>query len=528
VPETLLAALREGWTLGEAYYLANIHDDWMWTLVGDPFLRLPNWLDPPPKERTAERPDSWLVLYNLNLPDSVAWANWYQTERSIPHEQLIGLHASSNEHLPTALVAQREIISPVRARLDADPRFESRIMGIILGPGLPGSFGTAPGGGPGGFSITDALMDMYDDQFVHSFQRQFNPDNPRFLPAPATLPNARLTKATMTARRYMTTRIDGPTALAATEMTLRAKSIEDPALFPGDQFIWFEPQQWFWLTQARLDPLLSALPAWQEFDAATDQTPNDAIRLGAHDLNGWNDDRLRAPTSGARVLAFNYNRFGATTVRSTTSGGGRYVPNALDAGYAAAVGATGDAGCCLGPLPQTLLAALDQGWTLGESFYLAKLFDDWVWTLVGDPFLTLPNGLRPNPNPPPGDGDLNFDGAVNGLDLSIWTGVLTGQVTTAAVVRAADMDANGVVDEDDTFLLRGPLLFGTYDPQVLRGSGDADANGVVDGRDLGVFVRMLVEGSSGFPIRMSWPADMDRDGQVGLSDLPLFVDVLLD
>jgi hypothetical protein len=66
------------------------------------------------------------------------------------------------------------------------------------------------------------------------------------------------------------------------------------------------------------------------------------------------------------------------------------VPNALAADYAAAIGATGEPICCVGPFPDTLMAALREGWTLGEAFYLANPYDDWMWIVVGDPLLTLP------------------------------------------------------------------------------------------------------------------------------------------
>src|SRR5690606_33446662 len=140
-------------------------------------------------------------------------------------------------------------------------------------------------------------------------------------------------------------------------------------------------------------------------------------------------------TNNTRILAFNYNSYGATTVRSTTAEGGRYVPNALEAGYAAAIGATGEPFCCLGPVPGTLLAGLREGWTLGESFHIASVYDDWMWTLVGDPFLRMPSWLPPAP----GDGDGNGDGAVNGLDIQLMAKGLTGGALSAREMESLDI-----------------------------------------------------------------------------------------
>ena len=55
-------------------------------------------VDPPPP--TADLPSSWLVLYNLDNPDSVLWATWYQEAWAIPESNMLWLHASADEHLP--------------------------------------------------------------------------------------------------------------------------------------------------------------------------------------------------------------------------------------------------------------------------------------------------------------------------------------------------------------------------------------------------------------------------------------------
>ena len=381
-----------------------------------------------PAQRTADMPDSWLVLYNLNDPFSVAWAAWYQNERGIPVQNMVGLDASTAEHLDTLQEVQDQIITPVRDLLLNDPQLEQSIMGIILGFRLPGHYASIPQfPNTGGYAVTDALQDMTDDSQSPANQFDNNFDNPHVfgnaLPA-----GGRLTKATMLQDRYMVARIDGPTFGAARALTQRAKSLKlfGATLFGQNVFYdFFDPDfpaqnsdEWFWLRAAVESPALASLP-WTEFDLDGQVAPalpwNDAFRFGIYKLFGWSAADFASASPGSRVLAYQLISFGSITVRSTIADGGIYVPNAIEAGYAAAIGATGEPGTVVGPFPDTLLAALGQGWTLGEAFYLAKPFDDLVWNLVGDPFLTLPSWFDPPP-PRPGVpvGEFSF-GVAEGM-----------------------------------------------------------------------------------------------------------------
>ncbi len=485
-------------------------------------------------ERTADMPDSWLVLYNLNDPGSIAWANWYKAERGIPQENLLGLEASTDEHMLSLGDVQRHVVGPVRTYLEENPELSDKIMGIILGYGLPGHYHTPPLGGPGGFSVADALEHEIDDTLPPPDQQGYNLyDNPQFL-GYMLPPDGRLTKATMDSRRFMVARIDGPTLADAKALTERAKAIEDPSHYLYGEYVYYDytdsllpSDTWQWLKFGVEEPELAEVP-WTEFDADTEQTPNDAMRFGTHDVDGWNDSRLYHPDGGSRILAFNYNSWGATTVRSVDDDGGRFVPNALAAGYAAAIGSTGEPTCCLGPIPETILAGLREGWTLGESFHISSVWDDWMWTLVGDPFLTIPHWFdEPQPSES-GDGDMNQDGDVNGLDLQLFAEVFTGVEEDPALIAIADLDGSGDLDDDDLFLFMGPALYDTYDPNVLRGSGDANGDGPVNGADIPVFIDRLLNGFQGDEtLRILFAPDMNKDGEVTFEDVPLFVDALL-
>ncbi len=494
-----------------------------------------------PAQRTADMPDSWLVLYNLNDPFSVAWAAWYQAERGIPSQNMVGLDASTSEHLDTLQEVQDQIIAPVRDLLAADPQLEQSIMGIVLGYHLPGHYERVPQDpNTGGFSVADALQDMFDDSQPPANQFDSNFDNPHvygnILPA-----GGRLTKATMLPNRYMVARIDAPSFGAARALTEKAKALaqSDATLYGQNVcYDFFDPNfpannsdEWYWLREAVECSDLASLP-WAEFDIDGQAGPalpwNDAFRFGIYKLFGWSAADFAGENPGSRVLAYELISFGGITVRSTLTDGGVYVPNAIEAGYAAAIGATGEPGTVVAPFPDTLLAALEQGWTLGEAFYLAKPFDDLVWNLVGDPFLTLPNWFDAPPQPAPGDGDINGDGLIDGHDIQAFADVLTGADNDPTRMAAADLDGNGTLDDDDVFLMLSPLVFDSLDSPELRGSGDANGDRLVNGQDIRAFVLMLLNGTDGVPLRAEWGADMNQDTLVTLDDLPLFVDALLN
>jgi hypothetical protein len=94
---------------------------------------------------------------------------------------------------------------------------------------------------------------------------------------------------------------------------------------------------------------------------------------------------------------------------------------------------------------------------------------------------------------------------------------------------AADLDASGTIDDDDAFLFLGPLVFASTDPDVLKGSGDANGNGRVDGADISALADLILNGvDAGLPLRIRWGADMNKDDNVTVEDIPLFVARLLD
>jgi len=191
-----------------------------------------------PSGRTADMPDSWLVLYNTNDPDSVTWNQWYLQQWGIPEENALGLDASLDEHLADMSTAQDQILGPVQDFFTANPQIEQRIMGIVVGYGLPGHFGSPPIiPDVGGYSIANALQDM-----TNTTPWEMNLDCPHMVPPYGVLPaGGRLTKATMIPGHYMTVRIDGPSLAEAQDLTLRAKEVASAPFFFADQArVWYD------------------------------------------------------------------------------------------------------------------------------------------------------------------------------------------------------------------------------------------------------------------------------------------------
>ncbi len=475
----------------------------------------------PPADRTADMPDSWLVLYNINNADSIEWVNWYCQQWNIPAANVLGLDASLDEHLPNRAAAEQQIIGPVQALFAGDPAFETQIMGIILGFGLPSHFGQPPIiPDVGGYSIANALQDL-----SNTVTQEVNWECPHMVPPYGALPSGgRLTKASLLADHYLVAQIDGETIEEARLLTTRARwFMEASCTANEDAHVWYDyldsampSGEWRWLKKAVQGEAFTDVP-WAEFDADTQQTPNDAIRFGTHDLTGWDDGRLFGEPAGVRILAFNFNSWGATTVRSCSCDGARYVCNAIAAGYAAAIGATGEPQCCLCPFPDTLIASLREGWTLGEAFYLANPYDDWMWTVLGDPLLRLPCWLDYSKNQM--KGDINGDAMVNKRDLAGFAACMKGPGKLPPdVCSPFDFDDDQDCDSADYAALQLAFTGGL----VVYPTGDSDGNGRVDLADFQALLPCTCPPGPHALDMACQPFDMDFDLDVDLSDFGTF------
>ncbi|HRX85701.1 MAG TPA: Calx-beta domain-containing protein [Phycisphaerae bacterium] len=366
--------------------------------------------DVPASERTADMPDSWLVLYNLNNPDSVAWKDWYLSQWSIPAENALGLDVPADDEKILYATFHDEIYDVVTAALASDAALDARIMGILVGYRVPGNFyldDARPAlQGGGGWSVSNNLHDLTSPNWYRRL-------NPHLVYVDPTAPPARLTKATLLPGYYLAGRIDAPTLAEAQDLTVQARAISTAqTALPADETLYYDytdigaagGDTWQPLEHLVTDANYSdpVRYPWQAFESETDPTPNCAAQFSYYRITGWQYVNWGGVPAGTRLFGIAMNSFGATTVRSTTALGGRYVPNALfQGGFAAAFGATAEPYLGNEPEPRTVLWCMAEGWTLGEAAFLANPRVNYMWEAVGDPLLRVPYWFGESANTAP-------------------------------------------------------------------------------------------------------------------------------
>ncbi|NOX59918.1 MAG: TIGR03790 family protein, partial [Planctomycetes bacterium] len=360
-----------------------------------------------PQNRTAALPDSWLVLYNVNSADSIAWKDWYIQQWGIPAENTLGLNADAN--LERILKADMidDIFTPVVNYLNANPSVKTKVMGILVGYRVPGNYYTDANTpylqGGGGWSVSSRLQKL--DATLLNIQNW--PQNSHFFAAYFLPDPVRITKATLGTNVYLSARIDAPTLADAKSLTTRARTISaNTSPLPATESVYIDyddvgaagGNEWATLRLAYEDVDFNN-PAWRfpwkffESDGTNEEpTPNCAFRFSYYRLTGWQNADWSGSPTGTRILGYALNSWGATTVRSTTAHSGRYVPNLLfNGGFAGAVGATGEPYLSSAPKADTMLWCLAEGWTMGEATFRATPAHAWMWELVGDPLLRVPS-----------------------------------------------------------------------------------------------------------------------------------------
>ena len=428
-------------------------------------------------DRTAAMPDSWLVLYNTNDSESVIWKNGYINLWNIPVENTLGLDVSTTEHISEAEFIN-SIYTPVKTHLANNPNLEDKIMGILVGYHVPGNFGTPTLSGGGGYSVSNYLVDLSLDTQAPLPRKSFNPYLQNYLSP------TRFMKADLTESTYFTARIDAPSLAEAQYISVRAESISNTAdpLAPDDWIYYqhydpFAPfTTWEDLEYSIYKDSFNStyvLP-WQEFDPDTQATPNAAFRFSFYRVSGWQAMDWAGTPVGARILGYAFNSWGATTVRSTTDHNGRYVPNALFNGqYAAAIGATAEPYSNTGPLPSTLLACLAQGWSLGECMTYASKRKFWMWEVVGDPLLKIPQWFDPPRDPV--DRTLTIDSPQNYDVLAADQVDITFTVENFTVGPSNTQHINIYLDQNIT-----PYYFIADHPNTAEADGSFIAFGTLD------------------------------------------------
>lgn len=386
-----LRAMTEGWSgyvevrevqLGAIYKQADAIgridvDEWM---IGD--ARLSPAVKP--TSSYADDPSRWLVVYNAADADSRQWAEYYRAERRVPYANLCGLDLPLDETISESQFAD------LRDAIDQylwDNGLASQILGLLLGYRVPGYYLRADSRRE---AIAGQLHRM--DGWTGAVTNPLSLHSPPQRPSEDSLNGDRLTA-----------RIDGPTLADGLAPVDRAAAIETNGLAGGDNAtLWFDPvttgtQHQAWVTpmldwgraidrQRLLLPFRMSEPTDPPSEVGFDSIANDGFYWG------WRGSDVPseffATPAGDRIFCYQATNVTATSPTLRTAPGG-WTLQALQAGYAAALGSSRDISLTATPLPDRFFDALRTGWSLAEAWAVAAPLWREGLELIGDPLLRL-------------------------------------------------------------------------------------------------------------------------------------------
>jgi uncharacterized protein (TIGR03790 family) len=338
-----------------------------------------------PAGEFADDPARWLVVYNAQLADSVAWAQAYRDARAVPYANLLGLDPPTTE---TITQSQFEDIRDAVEAYLSDNGLGDQVAGILIGHGVPGRY-TRDAGGTASVAAQLQKIDGSDDVIANQLAQATLPDRP--------------TRAAMLNTR-MTARIDGPALADSIALQERAAAIEATGLGDGlDATIWLDavtiggaygPRQQKMLDWAQsIDRQRLRLPLEQT--QPTDPPTDEQFAQIAHDgfFLGWRQSAppagFFAQPAGRRVFAMQMTDLPATAPTLRDAQHESWAIRSLQAGYAAAAGSSDISYIEAAPLPGPFFAALEAGWTLAEAWYVASVLLRTNSELIGDPLMRV-------------------------------------------------------------------------------------------------------------------------------------------
>jgi hypothetical protein len=370
-------------------------DDWK---LGDGYLG-PVLVEP--RGVYADDAARWLVVYNADDADSVAWAQWYRGARGVPYANLLGLSLSLAEEISASEFALlRDGVSDYLS-LNG---LEDQVLGILCGPGVPGTYVDGVGASE---SVAGQLhrIDGGSGLVANGLSRGVD-DGTLERPTGVNLSGNRLTA-----------RIDGVDLAGARLPVERALSFEGSgfdvadAAAGSDAKIWLDPygsggasdeaerdRMLGWSDSAaggltRLERVLPVAPTGGE-DTSHATIAGDGFFWGwgaasPGDLGVGLFGSLAGRRLFCGVLWYTDGTCGS--LRGEASG---WAPEALGAGYAGVGVSTRARGASSAPYAAGFFGALRRGWTLGEAWLVACPELRCGLTLVGDPLarFALPKG----------------------------------------------------------------------------------------------------------------------------------------
>jgi hypothetical protein len=308
-------------------------------------------------------PQSWLVLFNPDNADSVTWVQWYRTQRSIPHRNLLplsGLPASETLNSTEWSSVKDQVTTYIATNRLA-------IAGIIIGYRVPGLVTLAS---------TVSLASLLAKPGASSL----NESNPAYQ---VGVTGSRDWNAT---GRYLVGEINAFTLAEAQALTTSSKALSTVAA-AGELIGTLNPQ---------VDRLGMSATGWTLLDnwIGTLAQQRLAIKRATWDATTHGHAiELTSATTGAFSITGQRKALIVTVGTSSASSlwtSSTLMRSAVTAGYAYGMGQVTTAGNLPDPAP--MLAVLRRGGTWAEAVIASVPTLGSSWRCVGDPL-----GLMPTP-----------------------------------------------------------------------------------------------------------------------------------
>jgi hypothetical protein len=353
--------LVDAWQIDERY-------------IGPPLL--------PPLDDHAGDPARWLVVYNAAWPGAAAWAEQYRQVRGIPYGNLLGLALGMDETIDAG--AWASLRDAMLQYLDAHDN-DGRILGILLGCGVPG-YVLGDGDALMPLPVLVSVMRLGDDTA--------NPLAAGSRPSAANLQGA-----------YLTARLD---ALDAAATIAWAQTASDPA---RTDWRWGKPPK-LWLSahtahDENTSPLIDAWEAWARGDDAGRTRMRMHVSMDSDPLpDGWPASLIEdglfwgwvnspppadlpGEDAGPRGFAMPVSLTVATGPTLRDAGGTDWCSTLRRAGYLAIAAASGPVAAEDVPDLALCMAAMVEGWTIGEAWFASLPRLDAPLFLAGDPLMRI-------------------------------------------------------------------------------------------------------------------------------------------
>lgn len=349
--------------------------------------------DPPvasPTQGLAGDPAHLLVVYNSDLPDSVAWANDYAIRRAVPIANRLGVSLPADEVIDEAEFAS--FVTAINAHLNSSGLSDT-IATVLCGFGVPG-----------GVLRADGLIDPVAARLQRADGQATETNNPLHTGATGSIVRPGLSN--LNGDRVVA-RIDAPTLADAIAISDRAQAVEAIGLSgdaDGGGAVWLDPyppngsvyelrrdQMLGWAVGHDRQRLRVPLRL-PEDPGAGDEPQFDRIENDGF-FWGWIQATPAAgffgSSAGRRVFAVQLSPDHATVPTLRDANENSWVSRFIAAGYAGAAGGTRAFTPSAVPRVEPFFEALRLGWTLGEAWHVASPLLRSGLVLVGDPLMTV-------------------------------------------------------------------------------------------------------------------------------------------